>query len=421
MKSQPEEASVQIEAILHNVPLFASLGDEEIKTLAGCMNPVVLKVGEILFNEDDPGKSLYFIHDGELEIIKSLGAEEERILQTLGSGHFIGEMSMFYRDGLRTAAARARTPVQLLEMSHTNLDALLHRQPGLAFEVMRQLSLRLRDTDNAVIVDLQEKNRQLAEAYAELKAAQEQIIVKERMERELQVARQIQQSILPERLPQLKTFDLGALMLSARAVGGDLYDAIPLRGDKIAIVLGDVSDKGVPAAIFMALTSSLIRAESHHSVPPAKILQNVNRHLLGMNAYGLFVTLVYGILDCRARTFTYVRAGHEIPLFFTPDGVAIHLEPGRGQALGLLDTVELEEQTLTIQPGSCLLLFSDGATDAVNPQGERFQYVRLSQAASQYRALPAQERCERILQDIESFQGTASQADDIALLAICGK
>lgn len=412
---------MQIETILHNVPLFASLGDEEIRTLAGCMNPVVLKAGEVLFNENDPGRSLYIIQDGVLEIIKSLGAEEERLLHVLGPGNFVGEMSMFDWDGLRTAGARALTHVQLLEMSHTKLDALLHRQPELAFEFMRQLSLRLRDTDNAVIVDLQEKNRQLAEAYAELKTAQEQIIEKERMDQELQVARQIQQSILPERLPQLKTFDLGALILPARTVSGDLYDVILLEDGKIAIVLGDVSDKGVPAAIFMALTSSLIRAESHHAVPPAEVLQNVNRHLLGMNAYGLFVTLVYGILDCRERIFTYVRAGHEIPLFFAPDGKAIHLEPGKGQALGLLDTVELEERTLSILPGNCLLLFSDGATDAINPQGKRFQHDRLTQSVIEHRALPAQERCERILQDIESFQGTASQADDIALLVICGK
>jgi serine phosphatase RsbU (regulator of sigma subunit) len=412
---------MQIESILRQVPLFASLESDEISILAQCVNPVSLEPGEILFNENEPGSSLFIIIEGELDVIKSLGTQEERILQMGGPGNFIGEMSMFDRQGLRVAAARARTPVRLLEMSHTNLSALLHRQPDLAFEVLRILSLRLRDTDNAIISDLQEKNRQLAQAYAELKEAQDQIIEKERLERELQVARQIQKSILPDRLPQPTSFDLGALMKPARAVGGDLYDVIPLRGDKIAIVLGDVSDKGVPAAIFMALTSSLIRAESHHNVPPAKVLQNVNRHLLGMNAYGLFVTLVYGILDCRERTFTYVRAGHEIPLFFAPDGKAIHLEPGQGQALGLLDTVELEEQTLSIPPGGCLVLFSDGATDAVNPQGERFLHERLNQSAIAHRAIPAQERCEQILQDIETFQGTASQADDIALVLICGK
>lgn len=412
---------MQIEAILRQVPLFASLENDEISTLAQCMNSVSLKAGEILINENEPGSSLYIIYDGELEIIKSLGTQEERILQVWGPGNFIGEMSMFDRRGLRTAAARARTPARLLEMSHTNLDALLHRQPDLAFEVMRQLSLRLRDTDNAVIHDLQEKNRQLAEAYAELKAAQKQIIEKERLERELQVARQIQQSILPARLPQLTAFDLGALMLPARAVGGDLYDVIPLKGDRIAIVLGDVSDKGVPAAIFMALTSSLVRAESHHSVPPAKVLQNVNRHLLEMNAHGLFVTLVYGILDCHERTFTYVRAGHEIPLFFSPERKQVHLDSGRGQALGLLAEVDLEEQTLTIPPGGYLLLFSDGATDAVNPQGERFLSDRLTKAVIKHQDHPAQERCERILQEIANFQGDASQADDIALLAICGR
>jgi len=306
-------------------------------------------------------------------------------------------------------------------MSHANFDALLRRQPDLAFEVMRELSLRLRDTDNAIIRDLQEKNRQLAEAYTELKAAQAQVIEKERLERELQVAREIQQSILPASLPPLSTFDLGALMVPARAVGGDLYDVIPVDDDQAAVVIGDVSDKGVPAAIFMALTSSLVRAETHHKVSPASVLTNVNRHLLGMNAYGLFVTLIYGLLDCRARTFTYVRAGHELPLLFSKDGRETRLESGAGQALGILDEVRLDEQTIAIPPGGSLLLFTDGAPDMLDPLGKPFGHDRLRRVARQRRGGTAQEFCQQVWRDVSAFQGGASQADDIALVAICAR
>lgn len=412
---------MRIDSLLQKIPLFASLADEEITTLAKCMSPVKLKSGETLFHEGEKGTSLYIIVEGQLDIVKSLGRENEHLLQTWDAGNFIGEMSMFDRDGLRIAAARARTDVHLLEMSHFELDALLHRQPDLAFEVMRQLSLRLRDTDNAIIADLQAKNRQLANAYAELKTAQEQIIEKERLERELQVAREIQQSILPRVLPKLDKFDLGVCMVPARAVGGDLYNIIPLQDNKIAIVLGDVSDKGVPAAIFMALTSSLVHAEAHHANTPEEVLRNVNHLLLSMNDSGLFVTAIYGILDCQQGKFTYVRAGHEIPLGVSRDGTKLEISRGQGQAIGLFDDIVLETQILSLSAGEVVLLFSDGATDAVNSRGDFFGHENLLKSIKRHRELPAQGLCTAVLQEISDFQGDAQQADDIALVAIRGR
>jgi len=320
---------------------------------------------------------------------------------------------------LRVVIGRARIPTRLLEMSHANFDSLLRRQPDLAFEVMRELSLRLRDTDNAVIRDLQEKNRQLAQAYAELKAAQAQIIEKERLDRELQVAREIQESILPYTLPEVDRISLGANMVPARAVGGDLYDLITLDEDKVAVVIGDVSDKGVPAAIFMALTSSLLHAEAHHTLPPMEVLRNVNHHLLDMNQAGSFVTIIYGILDSRQRTFTFVRGGHEVPLCVSNNGMEIEVKAGQGQALGLFDDILLEEQTLHLADGTTILLFTDGATDALNPQGERFGHERLRSVVKEKHLLPAQGLCQAILQEINDFRNEAQQADDIALVAIC--
>ena len=151
-----------------------------------------------------------------------------------------------------------------------------------------------------------------------LKAAQAQIIEKEKLEQELRTARRIQQSILPMELPRLPGYDFGATILSARTVGGDLYDFIPLGEGRLGIAVGDVSDKSVPAAIFMALTRSLLRAEATRSVvrppSPRQALQRVNKLLLDMNDAGMFVTLLYGILDGPRRTFSYPRAGHELPL-----------------------------------------------------------------------------------------------------------
>ncbi len=410
------------EETLQQVPLFASLQPGEVAALAHHLSQIKLQPGTFLFHEGDVGECFYIILDGQLEVTKTLetpsGSTEERVLQTKTAGDFIGEMSMFAPQGLRTASVRALTPVKMLEMSHANLKELLHQQPLLAYEVVRELSVRLDISTNTIIRELREKNRQLAQAYAELQAAQAQIIEKERLERELQVARQIQQSILPHHLPSLEGYTFGALMTPARAVGGDLFDIIPLSDHTVGVVIGDVSDKGVPSAIFMALVRSLVRAEASRLAPPAEVLRRVNHHLLQMNDAGLFVTVVYGVVDGSRHEFAYARAGHEVPLVHTRDGEAI--EPGfsRGMLLGLFEDIVLDEQTIAIPPGGTVMLYSDGATDAMNPQGECFGLERLQAAIRDGLHLEAQDMVDQVLATIQAFQAEAMQADDVTLVSI---
>ena len=416
---------MSIEPILRRISLFDSVEENALPELARSLESIRLDADQILFYENEPGDCFYIIVEGNLEIIKAFGSTEERLLKDLGPGNFIGEMSMFDLEGRRSATVRARMPATLLKMNHTSFRALLHRQPDLALEVTRQLSLRLRNTDNEIIHGLQEKNRQLAAAYAELanaytelQAAQVQIIEKERLERELQVAREIQESILPQTLPVIPGIDLGVMMRPARAVGGDLYDMIALKENCLGVVIGDVSDKGVPAAIFMALARSLLRAEASRMAPPAAVLREVNRHLLDMNTAGLFITVIYGVLDCKHRRFTFVRAGHEIPFFFRKDGTEIFPGNGHGQALGLFDDVILEELCVTLPPGSRIVLYTDGATDAVNPGNKRFGRERLRESMRRHELSSAQEFCEALFETIAQFQDDAPQADDMALVAI---
>jgi sigma-B regulation protein RsbU (phosphoserine phosphatase) len=166
----------------------------------------------------------------------------ERLVAVRGVGQFIGEMSLLNPDGLRTASARVRREAHLLELSRDDFNALLKREPSLAYEMLSVLSRRLREAHNASISELTEKNRQLTMAYEELKAAQEQIIEKKTLERELEQAREIQISMLPTLLPKLAGFDVGARMVPARMVGGDFY-VIRLGPDNLGIVIGDVAGK----------------------------------------------------------------------------------------------------------------------------------------------------------------------------------
>src|SRR5262249_45391430 len=155
---------------------------------------------------------------------------------------------------------------------------------------------------------------------------------------------------------------------------------IPLGADALGIVVGDVSDKGVPAAIFMALTSSLLHAEAVRADSPHEALQNVNRLLLDMNDTGMFVTMLYGVLNRTTRELTYVGAGHELPILFDANGERVQLAYGRGQPLGLLAAPLLDEQSVTIPTGGTLLLYTDGVTEAMDVQGAQFGLERLREA-----------------------------------------
>lgn len=405
--------------LIKQIPLFAGLGDAELHYLADILSEMNIPAGQLLFQEGDPGDCFYVILSGNVEILKALGTPDERLLNTRGPGEFFGEMSLLDPDGRRTASVRTAVPTQLLVMARSDFDALLQYRPALAYEMVRVLSLRLRESDNAAIADLRQKNRELAQAYADLKAAQAQIIEKEKLEQDLRTAHWIQQSILPHELPRLASFNFGALMMPARAVGGDLFDFIPLDDDRIGVAIGDVSDKGVPAAIFMALTLSLLRAEATRADSPRRALERVNRLLIDMNQAGMFVTLLYGVLDRKQGDFCYVRAGHELPLLFSPDGTVALAPRGHGVPLGIFNNAPLDEQCIPLPPGGAILLYTDGATDITGPEGvlhglERLQ--ALAQAALNGR--DAQALCDEIWRGLTVYQGTSNQDDDVALVAI---
>jgi sigma-B regulation protein RsbU (phosphoserine phosphatase) len=216
----------------------------------------------------------------------------------------------------------------------------------------------------------------------------------------------------------MKGFDFGARMLPARAVGGDLYDYIPLDEDTIGISLGDVSDKGVHAAMFMALYCSFLRAEASPTDIPAETLQRVNHHLLNLNEAGMFVTSVYGILKRTTGEFTYARAGHHVPILVDTNGEEIPLEQGPGQMLGFFPDPVLDLRTVVIAPGSTLLIYTDGMFDVVNENDEIFGEDRLRAMVIDSKEGSAQALCDQIVSNLKGYQGESAQFDDMTVVAI---
>ena len=237
------------------------------------------------------------------------------------------------------------------------------------------------------------------------------------MEGEMILARETQKSILPAEIPICTGYDLGSLITPARMVGGDFYDFIPLQEGRIALVLGDVSDKGLPAALFMALTFSLLRSESTRSQDPCRILEKVNQYLLKMNALGMYVTLLYGVLDCPSGLFTYSRAGHLMPIIIDEKGRITDMDVGNGQALGVLENPTLIQQEVVIPPNGLLLLFSDGLNESSNEKGVEFGIERVKQELVKLQHMDASQICKGLWEASHQHCGEIGMQDDFTLLA----
>jgi len=404
--------------LLRQMPLLSELPLGELKYLAYTLKRLTLEPDTIVFRESEIGDSFYIVIDGSLDVIMGIGTQDEKLLATHGPGQYFGEMSLFILDGRRSASVRARERSHLWIMNRDDFDGLLDRQPRVAYAMVKVLSDRLRNSDNAAFNDLREKNRQLQTAYDELKTAQAQIIEKEKLEKELQLAAEIQMSILPRDLPALQGVDFGGHMDPARSVGGDFYDIFWLDEDRVGLLIGDVADKGVPSAIFMARTHALLTAESLRGGGPGEVLRSVNTYLTRLDQGDLFVTVIYGIFDVRTGVFTYARAGHELPVLVSDLGEAMELPRRESLALGLFPDIPLDEQYITIPAGGTLLLFTDGMCDCRSPQGEAFGHERIIATLSALRGLSARLTCEGLVNALLEFRQDAAQDDDVTLVTL---
>ena len=404
--------------LFKKIPLLSDLPRNELDHLAATLQVINLAAGEVLFCECDPGESLYIILEGSLEVLMALGTPDERQLAVFGPGEFIGEMSLLIPGRARTASVRAVTPTRVWMMTHTDFDGLLVRQPKLAYTIVQTLTKRLDATTTLSFRDLQEKNRQLQKAYDDLKAAQLQIIEKERLEHELQVAAEIQVSILPQELPSAPGYAFGAVMCPARMVGGDFYDVFRMSGTHIGLVVGDVSDKGTPSAIFMARTHAFIMSEAQHGGTPGEILRRVNAHLIKLGQSDQFVTVLLGILDCSNGRFDFARAGHELPMLMNGSGPFQTLPHATGQVLGIFEDILLDENSIFLEAGATLLVFTDGLTDCRNPQGQVFGHERVQEMLIGLAGQSGQQVCDALLEALNNYQSGAVQDDDVTMVAV---
>ncbi len=245
---------------------------------------------------------------------------------------------------------------------------------------------------------------------------QQEMVVRERLETEVQLARQIQQTFIPQSLPTHSAWQLAARWRTARQVGGDFYDVIELPNGKLGLFIADVADKGMPAALFMALTRTLVRAAVIEMDSPADVLRRVNDQLLPDTQSGMFVTAVYGVLDTANGDFTYVNAGHNPP--FWVNGNGIEKLTRTAVALGVMEQPNMKERTVSLAEGDTLLLYTDGLTEAFSESGELFGDSRLMDALKVIQSHTAEGVLELVEHRLNEFIESVPLGDDLTMLAV---
>lgn len=257
-------------------------------------------------------------------------------------------------------------------------------------------------------------NSQLYEIIKESEAK----IERKKLEHELTIARSIQQSFLPAHSPHIEGIDIAALALPALQVGGDFYDFISLDKNKLGLIVADVSGKGMPAALLMALSCALIRVISSHEQAIKNILEKTNQLIQEYASEGYFVTIFYAILDHANKTLQYVRAGHNPPLLYRSGSDELIFLEGKGTSLGVFNDIVLETKQLDLKSGDVLVLFTDGIPEAINSAKEAYGVDRLCNILRENHADRAENIIDKIKNEVEAFVAGEPQFDDITLIVL---
>lgn len=269
--------------------------------------------------------------------------------------------------------------------------------------------------------DLERTIEKAIEQIAFVKAAQEEHTQLEAIQYDLNVAREIQQSILPKLFPpfpQYTQFEIYATMEAAKAVGGDFYDFFLIDDNHLGFVVADVSDKGVPAAIFMAISRTVIRATAMRQLSPAVCLKESNELLCRESANNMFVTVFYAILSIHTGEVVYCNGGHNRPVLIQQEGVVSMLPLTGGMALGVVPEAAYVDKTMQLSPGNSLFLYTDGINEAMDGGNNLYGDARLVETCGKMSGQSPRQMVETMAASVAGFVNGAQPSDDITMLAL---
>ncbi|MCB1114205.1 MAG: SpoIIE family protein phosphatase [Chlamydiia bacterium] len=301
----------------------------------------------------------------------------------------------------------------ILVSPYGDLNAIRQAMNLGAFDFVTR-PINLDELDAAVTKALHQ-----VEETRKMKKNQERLID---IEKELDVAKSIQSSIIPHNfdpIPGNTSFEILGSMTPAKHIGGDFFDFFPLPDNRLGFSIADVSGKGIPAALFMTMSRGLLRSLGQKSLSPLECLTQLNTLLSVENESSMFVTAFYGIYDYEKGYITYCNAGHNPPYLIRSSGQLEQIGRSEGIALGVTtDLITYQEHTLQIKPGDTLLLYTDGVTEAMNPTRHLFGEARLESSLKAHKDAPLPDLIRGVIQDVDAFSNGREQADDLTLLAI---
>jgi len=293
------------------------------------------------------------------------------------------------------------TPMKNREGTIVGVFQLLNKRAGVFTD------------EDATVLDALSIHASIAIENARLVAQEKEKI---RIERDLAAAREVQLNLLPRRTPELPGYEFAAAAVPAREVGGDLYDFIRLDQHRMAITVGDVSGKGLPAALLMAHVQASVRDVAHEAASASVCTALLNDRLAQSTSPEKFVTAVYAVLDTHKHALRYANGGHNPPVFVGSSGARL-LEVG-GTLLGIVEGMTFEEEIVPLAPGDVVVMYSDGISEAMNEKQELFGDDRLQQLIAARHALPAERLKDEILDAVKQHQQSAPQADDMTLIIV---
>ncbi|HPN33577.1 MAG TPA: SpoIIE family protein phosphatase [bacterium] len=273
-------------------------------------------------------------------------------------------------------------------------------------------------------IDLNDLEITIDKSLKDLRVLKEAIQSRDQLmfiKHELGIATEIQTSILPKVFPPFpdrKEFDIYAKMIPAREVGGDLYDFFLIDKSRVGVIIGDVSGKGIPAAMFMAVSKTLLKATALKGIPPDSCLESVNKVLVDESLPSMFVTVFYGIFDTRNGSFEYCNGGHNLPYVIGREGQVRQLDNRGGVFLGALKSLEYESNVIMLQPGETLFLITDGITEAMNNAEEMFGEKRTKESLRAHSGEALNLLVDQVIRDAQAFSYPQEQSDDMTCLAL---
>ena len=311
----------------------------------------------------------------------------------------------------------------IMEVVHMLLALLLDSPYSAALDVVKSAAVPMIVANSVgmfifafIITNLENERKTQRERDSLLREV-------ERKNAELQIAAEIQGGFLPDTIPEVPGFDIAAKTIMAKEVGGDFFDVLPfevmqLKKGKTGIVIADVSGKGVPAALFMALSRIVIRVNARWHEQPTDVIRDTNNIITSDSKSGMFVTLFYGVIDWGSRTLTYVNAGHNPPLLFRAQNSEISKLARTGVAVGATENAEYTSHELPLATNDIIVLYTDGVTEAENQLQDMFGEERLRSIVEANANLSANDLMQKILDHVKLFCGNQPQSDDITLMVI---